>query len=183
MLEQKLIEHCSPTLASLKTGSLFNMNRVSQERLRAELEQLNHTLGPKGISLAVLSASPQCTLIYVYRKSRLERDLNNPAAASFLNALGYECSDAGGAIERLRERLALQRGFPHEIGVFLGYPVEDVKGFIKHNGRNSKCVGCWKVYCNQCEAERAFARFNKCREVYMRLWRQGKSVQQLTVAA
>ena len=87
------------------------------------------------------------------------------------------------AIERLRERLALQRGFPHEIGVFLGYPVEDVKGFIKHNGRNSKCVGCWKVYCNQCEAERAFARFNKCREVYMRLWRQGKSVQQLTVAA
>lgn len=88
---------------------------------------------------------------------------------------GYECSDADGAIERLRERLALQRGFPHEIGMFLGYPVEDVKGFIKHNGRNSKCVGCWKVYCNQCEAERAFARFNKCREVYMRLWRQGKS--------
>ena len=63
MLEQKLIEHCSPTLASLKTGSLFNMNRVSQERLRAELEQLNHTLGPKGISLAVLNASPQGTLI------------------------------------------------------------------------------------------------------------------------
>ena len=111
MLEQKLIEHCSPTLASLKTGSLFNMNRVSQERLRAELEQLNHTLGPKGISLAVLSASPQCTLIYVYRKSRLERDLNNPAAASFLNALGYECSDADGAIERLRERLALLFAF------------------------------------------------------------------------
>ena len=105
------------------------------------------------------------------------------AGAGFVNALGYECSDADGAIERLRERLALQRGFPHEIGVFLGYPVEDVKGFIKHNGRNSKCVGCWKVYCNQCEAERAFARFNKCREVYMRLWRQGKSVQQLTVAA
>ena len=73
--------------------------------------------------------------------------------------------------------------FPHEMGVFLGYPLGDVIGFIKNAGQNCKCVGCWKVYCNECEAIKAFARFKKCTSVYVRLWNQGRSVRQLTVAA
>ena len=54
---------------------------------------------------------------------------------------------------------------------------------IKNAGQNCKCVGCWKVYCNECEAIKAFARFKKCTNVYVRLWNQGRSVRQLTVAA
>ena len=73
--------------------------------------------------------------------------------------------------------------FPHEIGVFLGYPLEDVIGFIKNSGQNSICTGCWKVYYNECEALKLFKRYKKCREVYQRLFKQGKTVLQLTVAA
>ena len=69
------------------------------------------------------------------------------------------------------------------IGLFLGYPLGDVIGFIKNAGQNCKCVGCWKVYYNECEAIKAFARFKKCTNVYVRLWNQGRSVRQLTVAA
>ena len=65
----------------------------------------------------------------------------------------------------------------------LGYPLGDVIGFIKNAGQNCKCVGCWKVYCNECEAIKAFERFKKCTNVYVRLWNQGRSVRQLTVAA
>ena len=36
--------------------------------------------------------------------------------------------------------------FPHEIGIFLGYPLADVAGFIRNKGRNCKCIGTWKVY-------------------------------------
>ena len=61
--------------------------------------------------------------------------------------------------------------------------LNDVIGFIKNAGQNCKCVGCWKVYCNECEAIKAFARFKKCTSVYVRLWNQGRSVRQLTVAA
>ena len=70
-----------------------------------------------------------------------------------------------------------------EIGLFLGYPVEDVLGFIENAGQNCKCCGCWKVYCNECEAVRTFARYKKCRDIYKRLWQEGRSVLQLTVAA
>ena len=36
--------------------------------------------------------------------------------------------------------------FPHEMGLLLGYPPEDVEGFILQNGRNALCSGYWKVY-------------------------------------
>ncbi len=73
--------------------------------------------------------------------------------------------------------------FPHEIGVFLGYPLGDVMGFIRSGGRNCRHAGCWKVYCNEAETLRLFEKFKKCRDVYLRLWNQGRSVLQLTVAA
>lgn len=33
-------------------------------------------------------------------------------------------------IDHLKKRLFTHDGFPHEIGAFLGYPLEDVRGFI-----------------------------------------------------
>ena len=96
---------------------------------------------------------------------------------------GYTSLEPEDALKLLQSKLQAQEEFPHEIGIFLGYPLGDVIGFIKNAGQNCKCVGCWKVYCNECEAIKAFARFKKCTSVYVRLWNQGRSVRQLTVAA
>ena len=86
-------------------------------------------------------------------------------------------------LDRLKSRVAeCKEGFPHEIGVFLNYPLGDVIGFIENKGHNYKCKGCWKVYCNECETQKTFQRYQKCRNVYLRLWKQGRSVLQLTVA-
>ena len=83
----------------------------------------------------------------------------------------------------LRKRFATDDGFPHEIGLFLGYPLGDVMGYIENAGRNSKCSGCWKVYCNECEAMKLFAKFDKCKNVYRQLFAEGRrSGEQLTVA-
>lgn len=87
------------------------------------------------------------------------------------------------ALERLMQRLEIGSAFPHEIGLFLGYPLGDVVGFIQNEGKNCKCAGCWKVYCDEHKARELFARFDQCREIYGKLWAQGKSIWQLTVAA
>ena len=87
------------------------------------------------------------------------------------------------ALDRLKSRIGENNEFPHEIGIFLDYPLGDVSGFITNEGRNFKCVGCWKVYCNECEALKMFQKYHKCREVYRNLWAKGRSVLQLTVAA
>ena len=73
--------------------------------------------------------------------------------------------------------------FPHEIGVFLGYPLEDVLGFIENGGRNCLYCGCWKVYANECAALEAFVRSEKCKSVYQRLFASGCPLSKLTVAA
>ena len=73
--------------------------------------------------------------------------------------------------------------FPHEIGVFLGYPLGDVEGFIANRGRNFTCCGCWKSYGDPDAARRHFAQLNKCTAVYLRLFHSGTPVLKLAVAA
>lgn len=182
VLEKGLVSHCAPTLASLKTGSLFNFFHETEESLKWQVEEWNRQLTPKGVCVTVLRRGQRGSLIYVFRPKQLKRDLSRPCVAAFLARYGYQDTAVEPALERLCRRLEQEEGFPHEIGLFLGYPLEDVEGFIVNGGKNSKCTGCWKVYCNEEEALRRFTQFKKCAQVYQRLWEQGKSVEQLTVA-
>lgn len=183
MIERFLIEHCSATLASIKAANLCNMTFSSKEELEDQISYWSACLEPKGIRIFVLREHETRALVYVYREGLLQEELENPENAAFLKAYGYESTDIAYALNRLRNRVAeCKEGFPHEIGVFLDYPLGDVIGFIENKGHNYKCKGCWKVYCNECEAQKTFQRYQKCRNVYLRLWKQGRSVLQLTVA-
>lgn len=203
MLERCLIEFCAATLASLKSASLFNIAFVSPTDAEAQVALWNERLEDKGIRLMILRENDNCVqgcraLVYVYRRNQLAKVLRNPEVAKFLLDYGY--GDVYGsaygtlpdfqdsplvekALLRLRNRVSESADFPHEIGIFLDYPLGDVQGFIENEGRNFKCVGCWKVYCDECASLKKFAQYRKCREVYRRLWQQGRSVLQLTVAA
>ena len=88
-----------------------------------------------------------------------------------------ECIDA------LARRVHCGEEFPHEIGVFLDYPLSDVIAFIENKGMHFRQVGYWKVYSNEAEALRIFALYTKCREVYLKCYRRGFGVERLTVAA
>ena len=67
--------------------------------------------------------------------------------------------------------------------MFLGYPLADVKGFIRHKGKNFTLCGCWKCYGDPVAAQRRFARYRRCTELYRRRYAQGATLGQLTVAA
>lgn len=72
--------------------------------------------------------------------------------------------------------------FPHEIGLFLSYPPENVLGFIQNGACKHKCVGCWKVYGDERAAKNIFEKYDMCSKAYSRQWLRGKSIEQLTVA-
>jgi hypothetical protein len=184
MLEKYLVSNCAPTLASLKTANLFSFRYNSIDEVYLAVDKWNKTFQNKGVELILLKVEKDYALIYVCRKARLQKDLNKSGVARFLTDYGYENTDVDYAINRLKARLSVSDEFPHEIGIFLDYPLGDVIGFIKNAGNNSKCTGCWKVYCNECEAVKTFSKFNKCKEVYTRLWSEGKrDILQLTVVA
>lgn len=183
MLERYLVEYCASTLAGLKTASLFSFTGEEKDIVRNEINCLNQILNPRGVYLELLHSNKTRDLIYVYRASALVADLSRLEASHFLNQYGYPVGSLLNCLDYLRQRIALTQSFPHEIGLFLGYPVEDVAEFIKNRGRNCKCCGIWKVYHNELEAKRFFAKIDKCREVYTKLFCGGRSVLQLTIAA
>ena len=193
MFEQELIEHCSPTLASIKAASLFTYTYKSLKELHVRVTYWDSKMKRKGITFDILSENVGVNkaLIYVYRRADLEKILNRDEIRSFLLNHGYLIDDneiVGGVnceniILQLKKKFEKLNQFPHEIGIFLGYPIGDVKGFIENHGCNCKCTGYWKVYCNEEEATKTFRKYKKCRDIYMNLWISGRSVMQLTVAA
>lgn len=184
MLNQQLIRHCAPTLAGIKTANIFVYCFASGAALLDEIFDANQTLCAKGICVEILRLREGSALLLVYRRSKLLRCLARKEIWEFLEQYGYpRHSDIDGYLQRMKIRLRSDGAFPHEIGVFLDYPLEDVIGFIQNEGHNSKCSGCWKVYRDECEAQKLFARYHKCKEVYMKLFAQGRSIERLTVAA
>lgn len=181
MFEELLIRHCSPTLAGLKTGNMFSCFFEKQENLHDSIRDLNRTLYCKGLRILPLRYTNRCALIYVYRPDRLKRDLCDQAACKLLERYGYMCENPGRCVVHLIGRLKEKAEFPHEIGLFLGYPPEDVDGFIENKACGCKCVGCWKVYGDAEKAQETFAKYKKCTDVYYRQWSQGRSIERLTV--
>ncbi len=182
-MEHYLIMHCSPTLASLKAANMFRFVYTAAEELDAYVTEWNQRLSGKGVKICVLHKMDHAALLYVYREKLLKRDLERDGVALFMEQYQYPKGTVDDAIRHLKKRFEESDAFPHEIGLFLGYPLGDVKGFIKNKGRHCLCCGYWKVYCNACETMRLFEKFSKCRDVYKHLFENGTSVMQLTVAA
>lgn len=185
MSEKLIVRHCAPTLAGLKTANMFSCMISSEDELRASIRSLNMRFRNKGICFLPLCVCKKKALIYVFRPKMLKKDFSSPLAKRLLKEHGYNVdsqSGSGACISFLRSRLGSCSDFPHEIGLFLGYPPKDVEGFIKNNAACEKCVGCWKVYSDVFSAQRTFSRYKKCTEVYTRHFDNGTTLDKLAVA-
>lgn len=182
MSEEMIVRHCSPTLAGMKTGSMFAYNYASENEMWESVRSWNRLLTKKGLRVLPLKFRNNRALIYVYRPARLSQDLQNDTACRLLQERGYGMETPERCVLQLMKRLGEYEEFPHEIGLFLGYPPEDVCGFIENKAECCKCVGCWKVYGDADAAQKTFAKYKKCTDVYCAQYAKGKSIERLTVA-
>ena len=182
MPDRMIAQHCSPTLAGLKTANLFSIRGRTKKELCAELRELNRRLAKKGVRAIPVRCNPELSLVYVYRPKALERDLSKHEAKRILCEKGYRIGTANNCIIQLIRRLKESKEFPHEIGLFLGYPPEDVRGFMEKETCTENCRGCWKVYGNCEQAKKTFAKYEHCTKVYCREIEKGRSLEKLTVA-
>lgn len=182
MIENLVTRFCSPTLAGLKTGSLFTVRGRKKEELTEDLRKLNRVLTHKGLRALLFTAKCGNSLVYIYRPELLKRDLSSFEAEKILKEKGYfETESTDRCIVQLAQRISNNKEFPHEIGLFLGYPPKDVKCFMENSREGVKCSGCWKAYGNKEEAEKKFALFRKCTNVYCRKIREGVRLEKLIV--
>lgn len=180
LFEGLVVEHCAATLAGHKCASLFCFRNPDAKE---EAMRLNLLLKPKGVRIRLLKSCSTGILVYVYRPAMLQRQIAQKDTAAFLTALGYPPESAEDCLNRLSLRLWSRGDFPHEIGVFLGYPLHDVLGFIRNRGQRYCCKGSWKAYERREEAERCFTLYRRCQYAYLNFFRKGFDVARLTVAA
>ena len=161
---RRLAVHTAPTLLGIKCGSLISLP-VDEFDIDAQSRQFNRKALSKGLKMRVMRKHGGRALVLLYNERQLARRLSLPEVRKILGSRGYR-SAAGTAqhLDRLCARMERRR-FPHEIGVFLGYPAEDVEGFITNKGENYKLCGCWKVYGNAEKARRTFESYDRCREL------------------
>jgi hypothetical protein len=154
-LKRVIINHLSPVLMGFKPAALFTV----QTKARAPLTGLL----PAYLSLMVLREGENGPLVFVFDREKLEKTIAVESAGAVLSGLGYPAgAPVLAALTHLKKQFERGR-FPHEVGLFLGYPAEDVLGFVKHNGQNYKLCGYWKVYGDVEPAKLCFRQYDACR--------------------
>ncbi|MGE1063254.1 DUF3793 family protein [Megasphaera paucivorans] len=183
-LEQLLVYHGAPTLAGLKIANLISIPEREYNIVNDTLLiKYNSLCNSKGIYFQILCSCKNRYLLYVYNKEKVERYIKKPESKHFLSDAGYE---PGLRLETqliiLSARFKQKKEFPHELGIFLGYPVADVKKFIQFGGNQAKICGEWKVYTNVNAATETFRQYSCCRQDYLHRYNLGYSLLSLIVA-
>lgn len=176
--EKKLAFHTAPSLLGIKCASLLTLSR-SEFDIGGNARRFNRRAAARGLRIKVLREECACrdrSLILVYNEKKLAERLSGADARELLREYGYtDEMTLEQCLDRLSQRTAFD-DFPHEIGVFLDYPVEDVRGFVQNSGCNYKLCGCWKVYGSVESARRKFAAYDRCREYLCKKLDQGEDI-------
>lgn len=181
-LERAILSWCSPTLAGVKPASTFSFMRyhcvghaLDGRQIMAELRddtldgvlcRINAVTEPRGVRVEALARRKGSTMIYVHRPGLFDEFVGAEPVATMLELEGYDARDARACLLRLRDRIASfdrcprdgcgRDRYPHEIGFFLGYPLNDVLAFVRQRQRGVLLRGCWNVYGDVAHAQSTF---------------------------
>ena len=179
-LEVQLLLQCAPMIAGLKASNLLIIASENEADARRILN------GTK-ISCARLARMDKKTTMLIYHEQWVKEYLASREVSDLLRVLGYEGKGFYEVLHSVRKKyrsyMKKEGEFPHELGLLLGYPAEDVKGYMDNKGRNYLCTGYWQVYADPAAKLNLFQKFELARERLIRAIFDGKEIQELIQVA
>ncbi|HIT59753.1 MAG TPA: DUF3793 family protein [Candidatus Fimousia stercorigallinarum] len=171
--------HCAPFLKGIKDSALLVLKPEDAQAMGMMLSRMN-------AKCKLMYRNCKKIILLLYREAKLRELLQDRQIRHFLKKYGYgKCGQLDEILNCLKSRFQSAYGkrqeFPHEIGAFLGYPLEDVEGFIENNGQNSLLTGYWKVYSDKERAQKLFRRYDEAREVAIHEVLEGKKFYEIAV--
>jgi hypothetical protein len=153
-LTAHLMLECAEVLAGVKPANLISLVNRTRPCGR-NLYQLWHQFSERVVSrldnlqVMLLHNKGTALLLLCYNKASLEQHLAHSGIRALLHKAGY-LSEAGidRLLAELKRRVATKKTFPHEIGLFIGYPAKDVAAFMGLIKLPFTCQGPWKIYGN-----------------------------------
>lgn len=175
-LNEQIAVQCAPLLAGLKPSNLLIIPMGMEAVLR-------HSLRGTRIALYLLSEYDGKQVFLLYKVNELIVYLTEQNVQRLLLDLGYEGGELYSLLQRVSKKYTAHKqekeAFPHELGLLLGYPAVDVKGFMEQAGKNFLYSGYWKVYGNVRETVLLFKKFGRAKEYVVRLVKQGYSIAEI----
>ncbi len=168
-----LLHFAAPALCGIKSANLLSAQSSAVDYHC--VASWNRLLGGSGRRIRIIHRSSGrfssgcCSstrlLIFIYDENRLSCLIQGQGALAYLAAKGYPVGlGLHALLGELFRRLAGDAEFPHEIGLFLGYPLTDVISFERDHGRTSSYCGMWQVYGNVESAIEQMERYRSCSE-------------------
>ena len=175
-LNEQIAMQCAPLLAGLKPSNLLIIPMGMEAVLR-------HSLRGTRIAMYLLSEYDGKQVFLLYKVNELIVYLTEQNVQRLLLDLGYEGGELYSLLQRVSKKYTAHKqekeAFPHELGLLLGYPAVDVKGFMEQAGKNFLYSGYWKVYGNVRETVLLFKEFGRAKEYVVRLVKQGYSIAEI----
>jgi hypothetical protein len=171
---------CAEVLAGVKPANLISIGNRPQPCGR-NLFQLwqshNEELATRltGLTIKVLQTKEKSLLLFCYNNDHLQRHLAHAGIRTLLHRAGYEADFSTAALlAELCRRIGENNSFPHEIGLFIGYPAKDVAAFMGLIKLPFVCQCLWKVYGNPEQSLDLAEQFRCCRQRMGAVLRTGK---------
>ncbi len=148
----KLIYLLSPTLMGIKPATTVTIiawkeeKRLNLNTWRKHKREIMDQLHP--IKELVLNRKENSELVLFYNPSSLERLLAERDTSTFYQYLGYPLDSLEAFLGDLKKRCKMSGTLPPEIGVVLGIPLKDVKGYMGLTKDSVGIVRGWKMYGN-----------------------------------
>lgn len=153
-LAAHLMLECSEVLGGVKPANLVSLTNRTRScgRNLYRLWQSHHvelSRRLEGLNIQVLQTRESALLLFCYNAEHLTQHLSHAGIRALLAKSGYDTTTFGEALlPELFRRFTISRSFPHEIGLFIGYPAKDVAAFMGVIDIPFTCQGPWKIYGN-----------------------------------
>lgn len=133
------IEKIGPTVLGIKPASLLNVSG------RVLILCWNCFDESSGIAYEMVKCGEGRVQLLIYHSKSLAKVLGEPKTKRCLMRLGYPAAGTvNDHVACLASRMQ-DNEYPHEIGLFLGYPLKDVYGFMGAPIPYRKTMG-WRMY-------------------------------------
>ncbi|KDR96571.1 Protein of unknown function [Peptoclostridium litorale DSM 5388] len=166
------VSNLGPVIAGVKPIHLFSIS--PSDKLKDEkIEKIHHYFSRcSKISYDIFECSDKSTKILFYNENTLDYVLSDQKNQRFLKSHGYPLNytmDAylGHLIEKMRECIDA-----HEMGIFFGYPLKDVMGFMGNPKLKFTKMAGWRVYGDPKKSDEVFANFNSAKLWFMKMLEQ-----------
>ncbi len=155
----------SPVITGIKPASTITLKNCKRKLYNFWNEGGTNILHQYNLESIVLQETNEGIILLIYDRFNLTQHLELQKNHKLLCEFGYNYNfQLEKCLNCLKKRVANGK-FPHESGIFLGIPYEDVIGFINRD----KCLfsGYWKVYENNNRYKEIFDLYDKSKKIYM----------------